>query len=311
MWNRSLVQVRCMRQGAQGWCTGRWDGEGGRRGVQDGEHMYTNGWFMSMYGKNLYKQYYKVISLQLKLIYKKYGNHFAYITCNFLKNLYTLCRKIKKVSENWVTSHNCHCHKPSESSSSLVWIYHVHQTSSSATLKRGQSDSSKLCQLLNSAQISPVTALLPDFISFGSCPHSLCSSYTGLSVLPQPTGHPILCMGLSLPVMLFHMKQGTSLFTFKCHLLTVAYLDPPFSTASLSAIISALLIPLNDHSIFSKHKSPSYTLCIYFWCLCLLSASSHTGGIFISLHWCVPICLRATPNKHRGAQWMPTKWMNN
>ena len=31
-----------------------WDGEGGRRGVQDGEHMYTHGWFMSMYGKNRY-----------------------------------------------------------------------------------------------------------------------------------------------------------------------------------------------------------------------------------------------------------------
>ena len=28
-----------------------WDGEGGGRGVQDGEHMYTRGWFMSMYGK--------------------------------------------------------------------------------------------------------------------------------------------------------------------------------------------------------------------------------------------------------------------
>ena len=28
-----------------------WDGEGGRRGVQDGEHMYTRGGLMSMYGK--------------------------------------------------------------------------------------------------------------------------------------------------------------------------------------------------------------------------------------------------------------------
>ena len=28
-----------------------WDGEGGRSGVQDGEPMYTQGWFMSMYGK--------------------------------------------------------------------------------------------------------------------------------------------------------------------------------------------------------------------------------------------------------------------
>ena len=31
-----------------------WDGEGSRRGVQNGEHMYTRGWFMSMYGKNHY-----------------------------------------------------------------------------------------------------------------------------------------------------------------------------------------------------------------------------------------------------------------
>ena len=29
----------------------RWDGEGSGRGVQDGEHMYTRGGFMSMCGK--------------------------------------------------------------------------------------------------------------------------------------------------------------------------------------------------------------------------------------------------------------------
>ena len=28
-----------------------WDGEGDGRGVQDREHMYTRGRFMSMYGK--------------------------------------------------------------------------------------------------------------------------------------------------------------------------------------------------------------------------------------------------------------------
>ena len=37
------------------------DPEGGGRGVQDGEHMYTHGWFMSMFGKNHYNI---VISLQ-------------------------------------------------------------------------------------------------------------------------------------------------------------------------------------------------------------------------------------------------------
>ena len=37
-------------------CSGlvHWDGEGGGRGVQDGEHMYTRGGFMSMYGKKHY-----------------------------------------------------------------------------------------------------------------------------------------------------------------------------------------------------------------------------------------------------------------
>ena len=57
MWNRSPVQVQCMKQGTQSWCTGTtqrdgWDGEGGGKGVQDGGHMYTHGWFMSMYGKS-------------------------------------------------------------------------------------------------------------------------------------------------------------------------------------------------------------------------------------------------------------------
>ena len=28
-----------------------WGGEGGGRGVRDGGHMYTHGWFMSVYGK--------------------------------------------------------------------------------------------------------------------------------------------------------------------------------------------------------------------------------------------------------------------
>ena len=29
-----------------------WDGEGGGKESQDGGHLYTHGWFMSMYGKN-------------------------------------------------------------------------------------------------------------------------------------------------------------------------------------------------------------------------------------------------------------------
>ena len=31
-----------------------WDGEGSEREGQDGEHMYTHGWFIAMYGKNHY-----------------------------------------------------------------------------------------------------------------------------------------------------------------------------------------------------------------------------------------------------------------
>ena len=31
-----------------------WDGEGGWKRVQDGGHMYTHGWFMSVFGKNHY-----------------------------------------------------------------------------------------------------------------------------------------------------------------------------------------------------------------------------------------------------------------
>ena len=44
------------------WDVEGWDGEGGGREGQDGKHMYTHGWFMSMYGKNHHNI---VISLQL------------------------------------------------------------------------------------------------------------------------------------------------------------------------------------------------------------------------------------------------------
>ena len=43
--------------GRSGRCTGMT--------LRDGKHMYTHGWFMSMYGKNHYNI---VISLQLKVI---------------------------------------------------------------------------------------------------------------------------------------------------------------------------------------------------------------------------------------------------
>ena len=43
-----------------------WDGEGGGKGVQDGEHMYTHGGFKSMYGKTN-----TILSKINKLIFKK------------------------------------------------------------------------------------------------------------------------------------------------------------------------------------------------------------------------------------------------
>ena len=50
--NESPVYVQYRIQDAWGWDDPeRWYGEGGRRGVQDWELMYTRGGFMSMYGK--------------------------------------------------------------------------------------------------------------------------------------------------------------------------------------------------------------------------------------------------------------------
>ena len=57
----SMHETECSGLVALGWPWGMgWGGRG--REVQDGEHMYTHGWFMSMYGKNHYNI---VISLQL------------------------------------------------------------------------------------------------------------------------------------------------------------------------------------------------------------------------------------------------------
>ena len=51
MWNESPVQVRCMIQDAWGWCTGMTQRDSMGREVQDGEHVYTRGRLMLMYGK--------------------------------------------------------------------------------------------------------------------------------------------------------------------------------------------------------------------------------------------------------------------
>ena len=49
----SMHETGCSRLVHWNDCKG-WDGEEGGRWVQDGEYMYTHGWFMSMYGKNHY-----------------------------------------------------------------------------------------------------------------------------------------------------------------------------------------------------------------------------------------------------------------
>ena len=54
MWNRSPVYLMYLTgcSGLVHWDDPEgWDGEGGAREGQDGEHMYIHGWFMSMYGK--------------------------------------------------------------------------------------------------------------------------------------------------------------------------------------------------------------------------------------------------------------------
>ena len=53
--HESPVQVQSRIQDARGWCTGMTQRNGTGRdvggGVQDGEHVYTHGRFMLMYGK--------------------------------------------------------------------------------------------------------------------------------------------------------------------------------------------------------------------------------------------------------------------
>ena len=46
MWTKKTFGTLSHWDDPEGWVV-----EGGGRGVQDGEHMYTRGGFMSMYGK--------------------------------------------------------------------------------------------------------------------------------------------------------------------------------------------------------------------------------------------------------------------
>ena len=70
MWNRWLVQVRCMKQGTQSWCTGTTLRDGMRRElrgvVQDGG-IHVHPWLIHVNVWQKPLQYCKVISLLLKL----------------------------------------------------------------------------------------------------------------------------------------------------------------------------------------------------------------------------------------------------
>ena len=70
MWNRSPVQVRCMWQGARGWCTGMTQRDGMGREVGGGSRMADTCTPVADSCQCMAKplQYCKVISLQLKWI---------------------------------------------------------------------------------------------------------------------------------------------------------------------------------------------------------------------------------------------------
>ena len=50
MWNRAPVQVQCMRQAAQGWCTGMTlrDGMGRKVGGSSGWGTHVNPWLVNV-----------------------------------------------------------------------------------------------------------------------------------------------------------------------------------------------------------------------------------------------------------------------
>ena len=80
MWNRSPVQVWCMRQGAQGQCTGmtQRDGMGWEVGVGSGWGTHVHPWLIHVNVWQKPLQYCKVISFQLKLKKKKKKKEFVF-----------------------------------------------------------------------------------------------------------------------------------------------------------------------------------------------------------------------------------------
>ena len=92
-WNRSPVQVQCMRQGAQGWCTGMTLRDGMGREVGGGFRMGSTCTPMTDSCQCMEKplQYCKVISLQLKDI-------------NLLKKIKLNIQKTKIMASGPITS---------------------------------------------------------------------------------------------------------------------------------------------------------------------------------------------------------------
>ena len=121
MWTISPVQVQCMRQGAQGWCTGKtWGMDwGGRWEGSSGWGTHVHPWLIHVNVWQKPLQYCKVISLQFK---KKKRTHLLKEAEKAMApHSSTLAWKIPwmeepgglqsmgllRVRHNWVTSLSC------------------------------------------------------------------------------------------------------------------------------------------------------------------------------------------------------------
>lgn len=178
-------------------------------------------------------------------------------------------QKNKKINENWVTSHNCYCYKPSQ-----VIIISFESITSARLLPLPLSREAKVTHLNYVSfwtLLRSLQWLLSSLTPSPSAPaliHSVPATLASLYFLNQ-LGIPSFAWGSLCQWCSSIWNKGSlhRYFTFHLQAPPSHYFNPPFNTAPLPATISALLIPLNDHSIFSKHKSPSYSLCIYFWYL--------------------------------------------
>ena len=90
MWNRWPVQVWCMKQGTQSWCTGttQRDGMGREVGWGSGWGTHVHPWLIHVNVWQKLPQYCKIISLQLKYINikKKHTLHTLKVRFSVLLN---------------------------------------------------------------------------------------------------------------------------------------------------------------------------------------------------------------------------------